>query len=303
MNIVTRITILLSLVFIPSTGQEKVPSRGTSGGIWGNLSIIDSHGHIGSFKGYDLDTRTLLANIERYGVTMVLVSNIDGANLPGTTKNLDEVRANKEASEIVRLHRGKLRGLVWTRPNDGNPAQVEPFLQETFEPRGTARVFLGLKLHPMMNQFPADDPIVDGYLALCEKYGVPAVFHSDKPGTNADPQKIYAAARRHPKVPVILYHSTFFGPHGAALDVVKQAREKNDANLYLETAQVSTEAVLLAIKAVGSDRVLFGTDATYFGKEHYGKYETMVQTLREKLSPHEFADVMARNAERLFPLK
>lgn len=303
MKIVTRITILLSLVFIPSTGQEKVPPRGTSRGIWGNLSIIDSHGHIGSFKGYDLDTKTLLSNVERYGVMMVLVSNIDGANLPGTTKNLDEVRANRDASETIRLHRGKLRGLVWTRPNDGNPARVESFLQETFEPGGTTRVFVGLKLHPMMNQFPADDSVVDGYLALCEKYGVPAVFHSDKPGTNADPQKIYAAARRHPKVPVILYHSTFFGPHGAALDVVKQARENNDANLFLETAQVSTEAVLLAIKAVGSNRVLFGTDATYFGKEHYGKYETMVQTLREKLSPHEFADVMARNAERVFPLK
>lgn len=294
--------LIVSLFFptIPKPEEWSYPRK--EKGIWGNLSIIDCHGHIGSFKGYDLDTKTLLSNIERHGVKMVLVSNIDGANLPGTTKNFDEVQANTLASEIIRAHPKILRGLIWTRPNDGKPEQVELFLKETFQPGETTRVFVGLKLHPMMNQFPADDPVVDGYLALCERYGVPAVFHSDKPGTHADPQKIYSAARRHPKVPVILYHSTFFGPHDAALDVVKSSRAKNDADLYLETAQVSTGYVIEAVKAVGSDRVLFGTDATYFGKEHYGKYEAMVQTLREKLSPQEFGNVMAHNAERLFRL-
>lgn len=289
--------LLIAAILAPAPPQEDKP------GIWSKLSIVDAHGHVGSFKGYDLDTGTLLDNIDRYGLRMVLVSNIDGANLPGTTRNLGEMQANRAAADIIRKHPRLLRGLIWTRPNDGNPKQVEPFLKESFEGDEKSKLFVGLKLHPMMNQFRADSSAVDGYLELCRLYGVPAVFHSDKPGTNADPEKIYAVARRYPAVPIILYHSVFLGPHETALSAVKQSLTRKDADLYLETSQVSPDEVLRAVREVGSDRVLFGTDATYFGKEHYRQYEAMVQTLRHHLSPRDFASVMALNAERLFRLK
>lgn len=268
---------------------------------WERHNIIDIHGHIGSYAGYDLDTKTLLSNIDRYGVKLILVSNIDGANLP-ETKNVDEVAANAETSRIVRMYPDKLRGLVWTRPNDGKPENLEPFLRETLSP-GNSRVFVGMKFHPIMNQFPADDQKVDGYLKLCEKYRIPAVFHSDKPGTNADPQKIYAVARRHPNVPIVLYHSVFFGPHSAAVEVVKEALKKKDADLYLETAQFKTDEALAAVQTIGSDRILFGTDATYFGKDHYQKYENMVSTFKNKLSPEDFVNVIHGNAVKLFRLR
>lgn len=288
--------ILLSILTHPVVPSDSI-------GRWSDHAIIDIHGHIGSFKGYDLNTATLLENIDRFGLQLVLVSNIDGANLPGTTQNLDEVAANAETAALVRKYPNKLRGLVWTRPNDGKPEKIEPFLKETIHAKKKHRIFVGMKLHPMMNQFPADTSIVDGYLALCEKYNIPAVFHSDKPGTNAAPEKISAVARRHPRVPIILYHMTFFGPHESAISVVKESLRKKDARLYLETAQAKTEDVLKAIRELGSERVLFGTDATYFGKQHYEKYEQLVDRLRRELSPADFANVMHKNAERLFPLQ
>lgn len=262
----------------------------------GALQIIDAHAHIGSFRGYELSTENLLANLNRFGIRLALISNIDGAHLPGKTLDLDERTANQITLETVRKYPDKLRGLAWARPTDpnGSPANLEPYLRE--------HGFVGVKLHPDMNQFPADSACVDGYLALCAKYKVPAVFHSDVTGSNSGPEKIYAAAKRHPTVRVVLYHMGFLGPHNDAIAVVKEAWEKKDAQLYLETSQADPEAVLLAIKTVGAERVLFGTDATYYGKEHYERYIEMIEKLQNNLSAEDFAKVVRENAKRLFKL-
>ena len=103
-------------------------------------------------------------------------------------------------------------------------------------------------------------------------------------------------------MPIVLYHSGFKSNHDSAFSVVKEATTKNDANLYLETAQVNSDDVMRAIREVGVDRVIFGTDATYFGKEHYKRYEPIVEQLRKELSAQDFCKVVRGNAERLFPL-
>jgi len=272
-------------------------------GIWGKHRLIDIHAHIGSYKGYDLSTPTLMNNIERYGIRLALISNIDGAELP-ETQNLDEIKANQATVEHVRQYPEQLRGLVWTRPKDGSPANVEPFLQDSISTGPDLRVFVGMKFHPDMNHFPADDARVDGYLHLCEKYKIPAVFHcGSDDSSNSASQKIYAAARRHPAVPIILYHMGFLGPHGSAIAAVKEALKQKDAQLYLETSQADPDAVMQAIKELGSERVLFGTDATYYGKEHYEKYEALMARLKNELSAEDFAKVVRENAERLFRLR
>ncbi len=262
---------------------------------WKDYSIIDIHAHIGSFKGYDLRTETLLDNLKRYNIRLALISNIDGAALPGKTLDLDEVAANRITLETVKANSKILRGLAWTRPLDGSPKNLEPFLRDYG--------FVGVKLHPEMNHFAADDPRVDGYLELCERYKVPAVFHSDQPGSNAGPEKIYAAARRHPTVAIILYHMVFGGQHEPAINVVKEAFQKKDANLFLETSQAAPKAVIKAVRELGSERVLFGSDATYYGANHYENYMTLVEALHNELSKEDFANVMYKNAERLFRLE
>ena len=236
-----------------------------SAGVWAPYQIIDIHAHIGTFRGYDLSVDNLLDNMKRYGVALALVSNIDGADLSSITKNLNEKDANNETERVVRLYPQLLRGLAWTRPMDGSPQKVEPFFKESLS-NGAGPVFVGMKFHPNMNQFPADDPAVDGYLALCEKYGIPAVFHCGDVDSFSSPQRIYNVAKRHPGVPVILYHMGIFGPHQYAIEVVSRSMLKKDANLYVEISQVDPDSVLQAIRELGSERVLFGTDADLLWK-------------------------------------
>lgn len=118
-------------------------------------------------------------------------------------------------------------------------------------------------------------------------------------GSFSDPQRIYNIARRHPDVAVVLYHMGFGTDHSEAIAVAAQAIKNKDANLYLETSQASPEAVLRAIHELGSRRVLFGTDATYYGKTHYDEYKDLIFALK-KLSVREREDVLHENAKRLF---
>lgn len=272
-------------------------------GVWAGDRIIDIHGHIGSYRGYDLNTATLLDNIQRYGIRLTLVSNIDGAELPGTTLNLDELSANLATIETVRRYPEKLRGLLWTRPKDGSPAKLESLLAEKLTAKSSDPLFVGLKIHPDMNHFPADDARVDAYLKLCEKYRIPAVFHSGKAGGDSDPARIYAIARRHPTIPIVLYHMGFGRDHANAIAIAKEAFTKKDARLYLETAQAEPDAVFRAIEELDSEHVLFGTDATYYGRDHYARYVELLARLKRELQPNDFQNVVYRNAERLFRLR
>lgn len=270
------------------------------GSEWSDLEIIDIHAHVGTFSGYDLSLATLLKNVDKFGIKMALISNIDGSNLPGTTGNLGEKDANDVTAKIVGAHPELLRGLVWARPVDGKVENVEPFFKNALDKVGK-KIFVGLKLHPEFNAIAADDPRIDPYLELCHKYSLPAVFHSGPKGSFSDPERIYKIARRHPDVAVVLYHMGFGTDHSQAIEVAFQALKNKDANLYLETSQAAPEAVLRAIRELGSSRVLFGTDATYFGDAHYDEYKELIDALK-KLSAQERHNVLHGNAKRLFYL-
>lgn len=257
--------------------------------IWRTAAAIDVHAHLGTFQGYDLSLETLLANMDRHGIRIALVSNIDGAALPGTTGDLPEVPANAATREVVAKH-PRLRGLAWARPGEpsSSPANLRPFLEKDR--------FVGVKLHPEMNRFAADAAVVDGYMQLCARWGVPAVVHCQSAGP------IARLARRHATVPVILYHSGLASDHEEAIRTVDEALKARDCDLYLETAQVQADKALEMVRRVGASRVVFGTDATYYGAEHYRNYTPLVSLLAEKLAPADFRLVMSGNAERLFKL-
>lgn len=260
------------------------------------LLLIDVHAHLGAFAGFDTELPTLLAALDEGRVDLALVSNLDGAELPGTTANLDEQAANARTLAAVRAHPTRLRGLAWARPEDGSATNLAPLFGLPGRP------FVGIKLHPEFNHFDADDPRVDSYLALAARARVPVVIHTGAPGSRAAPEKIYALARRHPTVKVVLYHMGFGGAHSAALQVALEAKRRGDADLYLETAQADPAAVVAAVRALGPERVLFGSDATYYGRHHYQRVRELLALLREKLDPRAYALVTSGNAIALFSL-
>lgn len=279
---------------------DQAAGKTTAGADWSAYKIVDIHAHIGHFKGFDLRDETLLNNLQAYKIRLALISNLDAADL-ANTDNLDEVLANQRTQEMVLAHPNQLRGLLWVKAQDKTPDNLIPFLKAKI-PGTDEPIFVGMKFHPEFNHYSADDKRLDKYLKLCAQYHIPAVFHCGVSGSNSSPDRIYTTARRHPTVPVVLYHMGFDDEHDVAITTAKAAFDKGDAQLYLETSQADPDSVMDAIETLGVDRVLFGSDATYFGANHYRHYEDQIKRLSSKLTPAEFEKVVHGNAVRLFNL-
>jgi hypothetical protein len=191
-----------------------------------------------------------------------------------------------------------LRQLVWVVPGRTPVTEVRRRLDAGH---------VGLKLHPSVDRFPADDRRLDPYLQLAEEARVPVAVHS-APG-NADPDRIRRLADRHPSVPVLLYH-TYLGPPSGRRRAARHAQKQ--PNLYLETSWCGSREVLRLVDEVGPDRVLFGSDGAVDGPWHFVRkppnvegrqtYNDVLLTLARELDAASARRVLRDNTSRLFGL-
>ena len=306
----------------------------------GNKKIIDSHVHLGKWKNdyyYPDRLRQYTGmtsegqNVEKFfASTLDCLVKKDGKYLKNETEgNLEMVYNIKKynAQDYV-------KPLLVCQPDSGNATNIERLIQSNEK-------FYGLKFHPIDAGLNADNKLYEPYMKLAEKYKLTTVFHSGPAGTEASPQRIYNLAKKFPKVPVVLYHMSL-APGGKVgnlnqeeiskrgienakdkyiwevrekwnqdgINAVKDSLSKKDANLYLETSWTKPETVVKAIKEVGADRVLFGTDAPigdfneFANKTKYYEYVNSVQNairseFKEK-ADEVIEKVFYKNAEGLF---
>jgi predicted TIM-barrel fold metal-dependent hydrolase len=104
-------------------------------------------------------------------------------------------------------------------------------------------------------------------------------------------------------VPFVLYHMGFGTQHQDSIETAREAKTKRDALIYLETAQSDADSVLKSVEAVGADRIVFGTDATYFGRNHYEYYIPILQALKKALPAADYKRIIHDNAVQLFRLE
>ena len=305
-----------------------------------NNQIIDSHVHLGKMGGKTYRPETLVEfstpNEQGKSVKAFFASALEclvkengkyAENETSGNLNMVQNIKNANAQDVI-------KPLLSCQPDCGNADNIETLLK-------SGEKFYGFKFHPMGAGLNADSTLYDPYMKLAQKYKLTTVFHSDATGTMADPRRIYNLAKRTPNVPVVLYHMSLapakkvsdltedeINQRGIGnardkwiwdvrekwnqdgIDAVKESLTKKDANLYLETSWTKPETVVKAIKEVGADRVLFGTDAPIgdFGefatKEKYYEYVDSIQNaIRTEFK--EKADgiiekVFYQNAEGLF---
>jgi hypothetical protein len=249
--------------------------------LWVPFDPIDAHLHVSGPGTGNLGMPSLRSAMASMGIQAGIVSWVD----------------NRALSRLPLSDAG-LYPLVWVRPEQTNVAEVGDRLSNGF---------CGIKLHPTVDDYPADTPSLDPYMKEALKSGRPVACHA-APGT-ADPDHIRALAERFPEVPVILYH-TYLGPDEGRRRAVRHAKEV--PNLYLETSWCRSDIVLELIDEVGADRVLFGSDASIDGSPHYCRqppnvdgvdtYLGVLRALASSLRPDEARKVTAENAQQLFGL-
>ena len=249
--------------------------------LWIDFEPLDAHMHVSGRGTGELGLTSLRTAMASAGVGYGIVSWFENRaldRLKGLTNNLFP--------------------LVWVRPGETSVEEVRSRLADGF---------IGLKLHPTVDDYRADDRDLDPYLEIAAEVGCPVACHS-APG-EADPDHIRRLAERFPMVPVILYH-TYLGPAEGRRRAAQHIREQS--NLYLESSWCSWREVLQLVEETNTERMMFGSDASVDGPHHYCRHppnvegketynEGLVPLVRE-LGPEAARKVLGDNARRLFRL-
>ncbi|MGH8972281.1 MAG: amidohydrolase family protein [Acidimicrobiia bacterium] len=249
--------------------------------LWVYFDPIDSHLHASGTGAGAFGRSSLEVAMASAGMTAGVVSWFDN-----------------QATAAIVASGPPLYPLVWVNPGVTEVDELAECL---------ASGFVGIKLHPTLDGYRADDKALEPYLAVAAEAGCPVACHS-APG-DADPNHIRRIAERHPGVPVILYH-TYLGPPEGRRRAVRFVQKI--PNLFLETSWCEWKTVVRFVEAVGPERVLFGSDASVDGHRHYRReppnvegretYNDGLLKLVAALGLDAAALVMAENTRRCFRL-
>jgi len=234
--------------------------------------LLDSHMHVGDFPYFNvsIDRDGLVASMREHGIGTGMVFHPDNELVRG----------------IVAETPG-LYGLVWVNPREPDAAERTAWLLD--EPGSR---FRGVKLHPLLDGYHPDDPMVHPIIELLIERGLPALIHCGHPIFTL-PWSIEELIRRYPEARIILGHMG----HGnivyinAAIDVASR-----NPNVYLETSGMPMHSKIReAVERAGPDRVLYGSDIPF----HHPTVE-LAKVRVSGLSSDQEIGVLGENGRRLF---
>jgi predicted TIM-barrel fold metal-dependent hydrolase len=232
--------------------------------------IFDAHMHVGDFPLFNvsLDRDGLEHTMAEHGIEGGVVFHPDNAYV----------------REVVESLEGAY-GLVWANPRfPGYVEETERFLDH---PK-----FLGVKLHPLLDGYHPNDPVVHPLVEVLVERDLPVLIHCGHPIFTL-PWSIEELIVNFPQAKVVLGHMG----HGnivyinASIDVAER-----NPNVYLETSGMPMHTKIAeAVERVGAERVLYGSDIPF----HHPKVE--IEKVRVSgLGPELVDRVLGRNARTLF---
>ncbi len=152
--------------------------------------------------------------------------------------------------------------------------------------------FSGVKLHPRLQNFDPLDNRFTSLFRVIEKHNIPVLIHTRKENNPfSDPDRLLSLPKMYPNIDFI------FGHFANAVDSVIQSAGEIK-NLYLETSIVCSPVILeIAVKKIGSKKILFGSDFPYADQEL-----ALQNILRSSISQEDKQNILYKNAMKLLRL-
>lgn len=203
--------------------------------------IIDAHCHLGQGCRHDVTADALLRQMDANGVTRAVIVPVDQYIAV----------YNREGNDFIlgeaRQHPDRFWPMVTANPWYGQAAVDEVV-------RGFKAGAVGLKLHPAIQGFKITDEIVFPLIEAAGKHHRPVYFHTGTP-VSSMPLQLTELAMRFPGVKFVMGHMGFSDFWNDVADAARAAE-----NIYLETSSHWPSFVVDMVRAVGSRRILYGSD-------------------------------------------
>jgi predicted TIM-barrel fold metal-dependent hydrolase len=164
---------------------------------------------------------------------------------------------------------------------------------------------VALKIHPAADGEGPDSPRYAELLKTAEELGLPVIVHTGCIHTHLlykDPEQGRAQAfepwfKAHPELRFVLAHMNFHDP-AVAMDLMETY-----PNVYADTSWQPAEVIGEAVRRVGADRVLFGTDWPIVGDNQSVGLERIRDCVESGLITEEQAgQIRGLNAAKLFKI-
>jgi len=244
------------------------------------LEVIDFHRHMGP-------------STPTYGASEVL-KDIDAVGIdrtvgfPTASPTSDYSERNNFISQEMKKSSDRIIGFCRVNPWLGGEKCAKEVARSVKE-----LGLKGLKLSPLFEFFYPNAPEMYSIYETARKNKIPILFHSGM-NPNSAPALIADAAMEFPEVTFIIAH---IGTQVWAEDAIAMAKRVD--NLCVDTSSAIDYNIKKAIKTIGAERVLFGTDSPFSS----AGLELAKVTEYLKLPTDQLRLILAENAKRIVGIK
>ena len=245
-----------------------------------DFPVYDMHGHMGShyaiyFK--RCEPADVVAHLKRAGVKRLVFSHHDV--LWGGLRNQKAYEMCRQFPEHLRMYVGI------------NPHFPEYIREDLAKFEQWAPYAVGLKFLAGYHKIAVNDKAYQYALDFAQERGLPVLNHTwGGCPFNGGPIML-EVAQKYPEAKFFMGHS-IYGDWEYARKVVTES----PGNVWLELTAIPGERgiIEMLVEAVGSERILYGTDMPWFDE-----FQGIGGVLSAKISEDDMRNILYRNAERI----
>lgn len=241
-----------------------------------DFPIYDMHGHMG--KHYAIyfkrsEPKDIVEHIKRIGVKRLVFSH-HHTLMGGTLRNEAAIDMCKEFPDVLRVYLGVVPGL-------------EDYIKEDIAKYDSfAPYAVGLKLLGGYHVNDMGDPRYEYALSFANERGLPVLIH-----TWGKDVTLLPVLQKYPNAKFFLAHSCY-----GAFDYAIQCVKECPGNVYLELTAIPGERGVIEklTAAVGSERLLYGTDMPWFDE-----YQGVGGVIAADITDQDKYNILCGNTERI----
>jgi uncharacterized protein len=247
--------------------------------IFENLTIVDSHAHIGLDADQSrIHAKQMIQKLDECNINQAIVFpfNHPQHNLTFTQPNDVILKASKDFPN---------RLIPFCRLNP--TAKWKPELKRCVE-----LGFKGIKLHPRSQNFDINSAKAMRLYEQALKYDLPLLIHTGF-GVNNLAKQLSDVVKRFPKLKIIMGHACFVDMH----DCIKLLKGKE--NIIFEISTIKIFDLYELLKLLPNNQIAFGSDYPYYDPAF--SLEMLIDTaIMVGKSPKDIRAILSTNLMRWF---